>query len=455
GTGAWRISFFHAKDEVAVVDVDGRSGRVISAWTGPQVGWPIIRGEHSAFKDHLEIAMLALCLLFMLPFLDPRRPWRLLHLDLLAFVAFMVSLLLFDRGHVYASVPLQYPPLLYLLGRLVWTGWRGARAREPAVPLAGERLLIVGVIALLVLRAVFNLELGRVGDVGYAGVFGADSIHHGWPLYTNHPTHLDTYGPVNYLLYLPFESLFPFDVGWQRDSLSAAHSASLVFDLAVVALMFAVGRRMKPGPAGRKLGVTLAYLWVACPFTFLPLAASTNDAIVPAFVLGSLLALSAPPLRGALIGLGAAAKFAPMALVPLFALGPERSWRKGLVCAAAAVGVFVLAFLPYVRESGLHKVYDSTLGFQLHRASPFTLWGLHPSLEWMHLIARALAASVIVMSAVVYTGRDVIRVAAFSAAVILAVQMAGNYWAHTYVMWFAAPALVALAGQTARDRQPA
>ena len=447
GIRAWRVSFFHGSTEVAVADIDGRNGRVISAYTGPQVNWPIIRDQPSAFRDQLEIAMLALCVLFVLPFLDPRRPWRILHLDLLAFVAFMVSFLLFNRGHVYASVPLQYPPLLYMLGRLVWTGWRGTRASEPAVPFARERLLLAGVVVLLVARAVFNLELGRVGDVGYAGVFGADSLHHGWALYTVTPTHLDTYGPVNYLLYLPFESLFPFDAGWQRDSLSAAHLASLVFDLAAVVLLATVGRRMQPGAAGRKLGVTLAYLWVACPFTFLPLAASTNDAIVAAFVLGALLALSSPALRGVVLGLGAAAKFGPFALVPLFAYPPERSLRKAAICAGAATAVFLLVFLPYVSQSGLHKVWEATLGYQLDRTSPFTLWGLHPSLDWVHVLAQLVALATITVSALARTGRDTVRIAALAGAVILAVQMAGDYWAHTYVLWFAAPAFVALIGR--------
>jgi hypothetical protein len=443
---SWRVSFLRDGKEVVRVEVDDRTGRVLTAWTGPQINWPFARGTRYPFKTQMELAMLALCVLFLLPFIDPRRPFRMLHLDLLAFVAFMASFLAFNFGNVSASVPLQYPPLIYLLARLIWIGSRGRRRPEPAVPFAGERLLLVGVVALVALRVAFNLVWGRVGDVGYAGVFGADSIHHGWALYTVHPSHLDTYGPVNYLLYLPFEAMFPFDPGWQRDSLSAAHSAAIAFDLAVVLLIASVGRRMQPGPGGRRLGLTLAYMWVACPFTFLPLALSANDAIVPAFVLAALLAIASPGLRGALLGLGAAAKFASLALLPLFAFAPERSRRNAVVCIAAGAGVFVAAFVPYIADSGFQTVWDATMGFQLSRTSPFSLWGLHPSLEPLHVLAQLVALAVIAGSALIRTGRDVVRIGALAGAVILATQMAGNYWAHTYVMWFAAPAFIAFIG---------
>ena len=39
----------------------------------------------------------------------------------------------------------------------------------------------------------------------------------------------------------------------------------------------------------------------------------------------ALLALSSPPARGALVALAGAAKFAPLALAPLFATGAERA----------------------------------------------------------------------------------------------------------------------------------
>ena len=53
------------------------------------------------------------------PFLNFRRPLSLLHLDLLVLLSFSVSLAFFNHAHIDASVPLAYPPLLYLLARML------------------------------------------------------------------------------------------------------------------------------------------------------------------------------------------------------------------------------------------------------------------------------------------------------------------------------------------------
>ena len=46
--------------------------------------------------------------------------------------------------------------------------------------------------------------------------------------------------------------------------------------------MWLAGRRL----GGRQLGVLLAYLWAACPFTLLVANSGANDALVAALVLG-------------------------------------------------------------------------------------------------------------------------------------------------------------------------
>ena len=58
---------------------------------------------------------------------------------------------------------------------------------------------------------------------------------HGKPLYGGWPhdnSSGDTYGPVNYMLYVPFRAF----LGWsgQWDGLPAAHGAAIAFDRAVV-----------------------------------------------------------------------------------------------------------------------------------------------------------------------------------------------------------------------------
>ncbi len=105
-------------------------------------------------------------------------------------------------------------------------------------------------------------------------MIGAQRITAGKPLYGDFPSdneHGDTYGPVNYEAYVPFEQIFGWSGKW--DDLPAAHAAAIFFDLLAVALLFLLGRRMR----GPTLGVVLAYAWVSYPFTLFALESNSND----------------------------------------------------------------------------------------------------------------------------------------------------------------------------------
>src|SRR4029079_17296849 len=118
------------------VQLDDRSGAVLEQWTGPQVAWTMARGYEGAFgrKLNAPYVWIPLCLLFLVPFVDLRRPFRLLHLDLLVLLGFGVSHIYFNRGEISTSVPLAYPVMLYLLARLLWVGMRPKVRRGPLVP---------------------------------------------------------------------------------------------------------------------------------------------------------------------------------------------------------------------------------------------------------------------------------------------------------------------------------
>ena len=51
----------------------------------------------------------------------------------------------------------------------------------------------------------------------------------------------DTYGPANYVAYVPFELVLPWSGEW--DALPSAHAASLFFDMATVFGLFILGLR--------------------------------------------------------------------------------------------------------------------------------------------------------------------------------------------------------------------
>ncbi|HSD81763.1 MAG TPA: glycosyltransferase 87 family protein, partial [Solirubrobacteraceae bacterium] len=370
GPGLWQVSWFSAArppKEIAVVYLADATGRVTEAWTGYQVAWTMARGRPGAFgrKAAAWWLWVPLTLLFVLPFVDRRRPWRGPAVDLAAVALLGVSVAFFNHARIDLSVPLVYPPLLYLLGRLLWIGLRRARDPAAALPLpllVPVRWLGAGLVFLLAFRAGLNVLDSNVIDVGYAGVIGADRLAHGQALYGAFPAdnlHGDTYGPIAYLVYVPAELVLPWSGRW--DGLPAAHVVALAADLACVGLLFAIGRRLR----GARLGMALAYAWAACPFTLYALASNANDALVGVFVLGALLAAQRPGARGALIGLAGWAKLAPLALAPLFAAGADppaggrrARWAPGLRYVLGLGAVTALAVALVLAHGDLRTFYD-------------------------------------------------------------------------------------------------
>ena len=403
GAFQWQVSYFTfgGKKEIGLVIINDVSGRVVEGWTGFQVAWTMARGYPGAFGRHVNALYiwLPLCVLFVLPFVNFRRPFSLLHLDLLVLLSFSVSLAFFNHAHIYPSVPLAYPPLLYLLARmlaLLRVRFRvrrsrtrpGRASRRPSAQLrllVSPRWLALGVVFLIGFRIALNVTDSNVIDVGYAGVIGAQRLTTGKPIYGEFPSdneHGDTYGPVNYEAYVPFQQIFGWSGKW--DDLPAAHAAAIFFDLLATALLFLIGRRMR----GPTLGVALAYAWVSYPFTLFALESNSNDSLVAALVLAAVLAASyrsqlALAGRGVLAALAGMTKFAPLALAPLFATHGlsetprEERLRTLALYALAFVATIALASLPVLAHNSLHTFYERTIAYQSNRESPFSVWGLY------------------------------------------------------------------------------
>jgi hypothetical protein len=278
-------------------------------------------------------------------------------------------------------------------------------------------------------------------DVGYASVIGADRLAGGHELYGAFPPDNprgDTYGPVAYAAYVPFELLFPWTSGtW--DDLPAAHAAAIGFDLGCALLLWRLGRRLGDGAGG----LLLPYLWMAFPFTLMVANSGANDALVALLVLAALLAASRPAARGALVALAGLTKFAPLALAPLFAAYRP---RRPLAFAAAFAAVLVLALAPFDRS----LLWDRTLGFQQDRDSPFSVWGFYELPGALQLAAQALAAGFAVAAAFLRPSGPR-ALAALAAAVLIALQLAVDHWFYLYLVWFAPLVWVALLCSATRD----
>src|SRR5690242_10562920 len=490
GRRVWTVNvWWGPAGEIATGKVDDTSGAVTEAWTGPQVAWKMARGYSGAFggkEINSTPVWLGFCVLFLLGLGDLRRPFSLRNLDLLALLSFSVSLWYFNKGHIFTSAPLVYPPLLYLLGRMAWSAWRG-RLATGAVPVWPVWALAAATVFAAGFRIGLNTQSSNVIDVGYSGVVGANRIANGVVPYGNFPVELgkpcgpadadgeirdriqrdgrcesanpqgDTYGPVAYEAYLPGYLALGWTGKW--DDLPAAHFSSIGFDLLCILGLVLVGLRF----GGTRLAVTLAFAWVAYPFTQYVSNSNTNDALVPLFLIWGFWLVTSPAARGAAVALSGWTKFASLLLAPLWASYPERRLRPTRVFAAALVLTSLAAFSILLLDGhplvAAHEFWKRTLSWQIDRESPFSIWDwrqYHAGLPDLHLLQRALEGLLLVGAVAVYffpRRKSPLQLAALTAALLVGAEIVLTHWYYAYLPWFfpfAAIAVLAPAAEPVR-----
>ncbi len=451
----------------AQVLVADDSGQITEVRTGPQVAWMMARGYDGAFGKAINrpAVWLWLCALFLIPLLPFTRPrglisWRTL--DLLVLLSFGFSLIWFNSGEVFTSVPLQYPPMLYLAIRLAWIAVARVRAARPGAgeeapaPAARRRptfggsaptWVLVTLLAIsLALRFGLNAFDANVIDVGYAGVIGADRIQHGATPYGTMPSDCgscDTYGPLNYIAYVPFEFAEPWNGKW--DALPAAHGAATMFDLLCLGGLLLLGWRL----SGLRLGIGLALAWAAFPFTAYALETNSNDSLVAAMLIWGLVVARHPVGRGLMLGLALGTKFAPAILLPLWSRHPyprRPSGRTLLPFAAGLAGAVVLTGWVLLLDGGdgLRAFWSRTIGYQLGRESPFSIWGQHPGLRPVQIGLMVLVAAA-GLAVLRWPRRlDMLTMTALSGALLIGVELTLTHWFYLYIPWFLPFALVAM-----------
>jgi Glycosyltransferase family 87 len=393
------------------------------------------------------VLFLLLAVAFVVPLLDVRRPARMVHLDLLVLAfAPLYYVRRMDQASpsLRSAVLLTTAGLVYLFARLSLLAFRPARPYRPLV--ASVPVPLVGLCAatLLGLQLLFPLyDYRPVIDVGTSSVAGAHHLIDGVDVYGAeeyaHPElHPDTYGPVVYLAYVPFAYALSDD--------RAARAAAGVFHVLTAVALLLLGRRLEAGARGTRLGVTYAYAWCAYPPAVFVTIHAYNDMLVALCVVGAMLAAS-PLGRGFVLGLGAAAKFVPAVLLPVFARPVGEHPRRGLLLYAISFAVTVVALTALVLpDGGVAELYRRTLGWQLHRTSESSIWGQFPALDWLQQLARVLAAVVVLAAAAFPRRRTPLQVAAAAGAVVVACELTLTHLLPSYVVWFAPLALIAVLG---------
>ncbi len=473
-THRWTVHVYSGEaGEIATGTVDDATGDVVEAWTGPQVAWKMARGGEGAFGGRVLTSLpvwLAFCAVFVIGLADLRRPLALRNLDLLALVSFTVSWWFFERAEVFRSAPSALVPLAYLLARMLWIGFR-SRPLPEARPVLPVWVLAAAAVFLCGFRLGLDLaDPPPVIDVGYAGVVGADRILDGRSPYGNMPVragrplcdddaptdareriqtdgrcesaieHGDTYGPVTYLSYVPAVATLGWSGKWDR--LPAARWTAIAFDLLTIAGLIVVGLRH----GGRRLAVALAFGWLAFPFTAYVLLSGANDALVSALLVWGFVAASSPWGRGALVSLAGAAKLAPLLLAPLWltypAARPRDVWRSALAYIVAALAALSLLLLEPGLVDAARTFVDRTVGFQLGRHSPFSIWdwgqyharGI-PDFGFVQLFLQGAVLGLALVVAVVPRRKGLLELAALTAGVLIALQLVLTHWFYLYLPW--------------------
>jgi hypothetical protein len=129
--------------------------------------------------------------------------------------------------------------------------------------------------------------------------------------------------------------------------------------------------------------------------------------------------------------------------------------RDATAFGLAFAAVVVLAFAFVAPDGGVRELWDRTVGFQLGRESPFSIWG-QEDLGLLQDAVKAGAVLLAVAAAFVPARKTVLQVAALGAAVLIALQLGLSHWFYLYIVWWLPLALIAFFGATApRPARPA
>ena len=485
-TGEWTVQISRgAAGEIAQGTVVDSTGTVSEAFTGPQVAWGMARGSPGAFGGtaiNSPWIWGAFCLVFFVGLCDWRRPFSLRSLDLLFLLSPTASLWFFNHGHVFAAVSLFYPLLVWVVLRSTWIGFRNRGT--PGAPRWPVWVLLAATVFLVGFRVGLNVERSNVIDVGYSGVIGAERIVHGEAPWGNFPVEKtapngkalkacgpadssgeirdwiqtngrcesanpegDTYGPVAYESYIPGYALLGWSGKW--DDLPASHFTAIAFDLLTLLGLYLVGVRF----GGQRLGAVLAFAWAAYPFTQYVSNSNTNDTIMPCFLVWGFWLVSRPVARGIFAALSGWTKFASLLIAPLWLTYPGRKPSAGFAWgfAVATLAAFSVLLLEPNAFHEAHVFWTRTVGFQVGRAAPWSLWdwGQYHArgLPDLHLVQRVLQGMLLVgaVAAAFFPRRkSPLQLAALTAALLAGFELVLTYWLYTYIPWFYPFAAIAL-----------
>ena len=139
-----------------------------------------------------------------------------------------------------------------------------------------------------------------------------------------------------------------------------------------------------------------------------------------------------------------------MAHIPLEPQAGALARFAGAFAVATLVAFSVLLLEPSL-TGALHTFWDRTLGFQLDRDSPFSIWdwgqyharGI-PDLASLQTVVQVCVIVLAGVAAAVPREKGPLELAALTAALLLAFELSLTHWSYLYLPWVLPFVLLAL-----------
>jgi len=444
-----RVSFFAGGREVAqaAVRADGTVDQVEGL-----AHEAIPYGDWIAYEPGV---LGALALMFVL-MAGVAPLWRLRNLDVLAATTLVIPVVLLQHGYLEGSALGALPGLGCLLLRCSWRGLGQHAAATLSTPLfelltqrwqpeQRVRVLRMLLVALALVFVMVGVSSPNAVDVAYAAMEGATRIVHGLLPYGHMPgdvVHGDTYPILSYALYVPLAWVAPVDSIFSSvdGALTIAVLAALV--TAVALFRSAAGPRIssrRRAPDAEAAGLRSALTWLSFPPLLIIASTGTTDVVLAAMLAFAVLLWRRPGASMALLAVAGWFKLTPFALVPVW-LAPLRG-RRLATAIAALVAVSAATIGLVVALGGIHgpAMMLHAVAFQLNRSSLQSPW-VALGITSFQPIGQACVLALIAAAAVRLLrapelAADNARIAALSAAILIALQLVANYWAFLYLAW--------------------
>jgi hypothetical protein len=423
---------------------------------------PVPYGNRLAFQPTM---LIGLGILFaLMAGVAPLR--RIRNLDAAAALTLLAPIVLLQHRFLDASVLASIPGLVYLTLRCAWNGFGRAAAAQPSTPLFEQltanweqpqrnRLLKIVLVALMLVFVMVGVSSIDAVDVIYAVMEGATKVIHGVLPYGHMPgdvIHGDTYPILSYALYVPLAWIAPVRSTW--DSVDPALGIAVLAAFASMAAVFRASagarrdrrvaasehdRDPRRSPEAEARGLRAALTWLAFPPLLITVSTGTTDVALAAMLVFAVVLWRRPAASTGLIAAAGWFKLAPFALLPIW-LAPLRGRR--LLGALAALGTVSGAMLCLVIAlggvGGLSQMLHA-LSFQFSRGSPQSIWAVL-GIDRLQPLAQACVLGMIAAAAARLhrdpeLAPDRARMAALTAAILLGLQLAANYWAFLYLVW--------------------